>query len=213
MQSRNSINSRDHVRQALRVRQPIPVRKVLLALLFVLPLTVTAQRIEYQLDTKVKNNVKFISNAPVEDFEGVTSKIDGYLVHDGEQLHTGSELYFEVDLRTLDTGIGLRNRHMRENYLHTDKYPYAKYVGKITKSWTSPKGTEVMVSGSMDIHGRKKSLDVRGVITPTSNGIRIKTKFEVKLTDHNIEVPQLMFVKISEVMKLELDFQLNRMKG
>ena len=28
-----------------------------------------------------------------------------------------------VDLRTLDTGIGLRNRHLRENYLEVDKAP------------------------------------------------------------------------------------------
>ncbi|MBR9975172.1 MAG: YceI family protein, partial [Bacteroidetes bacterium] len=134
-------------------------------------------------------------------------------IHEGEQLSAGSELYFEVDLRTLDTGIGLRNRHMREDYLHTDKYPYAKYSGKVTNAWKSAKGTEVMVSGSMDIHGKKKALDVRGIINPASNGIRIKTDFEVKLTDHNIEVPQLMFVKISEVMKLELEFQLKRVKG
>jgi hypothetical protein len=112
------------------------------------------------------------------DFEGVTSKIDGYLMHDGEQLSAGSELYFEVDLRTLDTGIGLRNRHMREGYLHTDKYPFAKYSGNMTKSWKSAKGTEVMVSGSIDIHGKKKSLDVCGVITPAPNGFRIRTAFD-----------------------------------
>ena len=28
-----------------------------------------------------------------------------------------------MDLRTLDTGIGLRNRHLRENYLEVDKAP------------------------------------------------------------------------------------------
>jgi hypothetical protein len=28
-----------------------------------------------------------------------------------------------VDLRTLETGIGLRNRHLRENYLEVDKAP------------------------------------------------------------------------------------------
>jgi polyisoprenoid-binding protein YceI len=201
MQSRISINSKNWG------------RPLILAVMLLFPLTVAAQRVEYQVDTKAKNNVKFISDAPVEDFEGVTSKIDGYLVHDGEEVSAGSELYFEVDLRTLDTGIGLRNRHMREDYLHTDKYPYAKYSGNVSKAWKSGKGTEVMVSGNMDIHGKKKALDVRGVITPVSNGIRIKTSFEVKLTDHNIEVPQLMFVKISEVMKLELDFHLKRVKG
>lgn len=203
----NVITGRPDVRRVPHVRLP------LVAILIMLPLAAQAQRVEYQVDTKAKNLVKFISDAPVEDFEGVTTRIDGYLVHEGDALSNGSELYFEVDLRTLDTGIGLRNRHMRENYLHTDKYPYAKYSGRIVKAWESAKGLEVQVNGTMDIHGRKNTLNVKGVVAQTATGIRITTGFDVKLTDHNIEVPQLMFVKISEVMKLELDFHLKRVKG
>jgi hypothetical protein len=32
-----------------------------------------------------------------------------------------------VDLRTLDTGIGLRNEHLRENYLEVDKGPVSRW--------------------------------------------------------------------------------------
>ena len=30
---------------------------------------------------------------------------------------------FSVDLRTLDTGIGLRNAHLRDNYLEVSRGP------------------------------------------------------------------------------------------
>ena len=88
---------------------------------------------EYHVQKSDKNLIKFISKAPIEDFEGKTSKIDGYLKSENPDFSNG-ELYFEVDLRKLDTDNGLRDRHMRDNYLHTDKYPYASYTGKITKS-------------------------------------------------------------------------------
>ncbi len=71
---------------------------------------------EYQVDKSQKNLVKFISDAPMEDFEGVTDKIDGYLFFEGDNLLQGSEMYFEVDLNSLDTGIGLRLQKAR--HLH-----------------------------------------------------------------------------------------------
>ena len=38
---------------------------------------------EYHVDKERENQVKFISDAPLEDFEGVTDKIDGYIFWEG----------------------------------------------------------------------------------------------------------------------------------
>ena len=89
---------------------------------------------EYQVDHSRENVVKFISHAPMDDFEGVTDKIDGYIYWEGDNLLNKSDMYFEVDLNSIDTGIGLRNRHMRDNYLETDQYPYTHFKGTLTKA-------------------------------------------------------------------------------
>jgi polyisoprenoid-binding protein YceI len=162
---------------------------------------------EYQVDKTQENLVKFISDAPLEDFEGVTDKIDGYIFWEGDNLLQNSEVYFEVDLNSLDTGIGLRNRHMRENYLHTDKYPFTHFTGNLTSAEQTDKGAyQVAVDGTMFIHGVEKPVKVDGQMIPVEGGFRIQTKFTVSLSDYNIEVPQLMFMKIDENMKLELDY-------
>jgi polyisoprenoid-binding protein YceI len=172
----------------------------------------TAQKSEYHVDRSAKNVVKFISDAPVENFEGVTNSIDGYLTHTGDDIGTDGELYFEVDLRTLDTGIGLRNRHMREEYLHTDKFPYARFNGRIAETQPSGGKTKVKVRGIMDIHGVKRPMEVGGSVTQTGDRLRINTTFDVRLTDHKIEVPKFMFLKIDENMELVLDFTLKKVK-
>lgn len=180
---------------------------------FILLLAIQVYAAEFQVDKSKKNIVKFISDAPVEDFEGVTDKIDGYFVYDGNELANNSEIYFEVDLRTLDTGIGLRNRHMRENYLHTDKYPMTTFKGKMVKAERASSGDyNVTVEGTIFIHGVNRTLKTTGTLTPNENGYRIKSSFEVRLTDHNIEVPKLMFMKISNTMRLQLDFYLKEVK-
>ena len=172
--------------------------------------TARAQKTEYHVDRSAKNVVKFVSDAPVEDFEGVTDKIDGYLLYQGDDLTAGSDVYLEVDLRTLDTGIGLRNRHMHEDYLHTDKYPHAKFSGRIIEVSPAGGNTNVKVRGTMDIHGVKRPMEVKGSITGSGDRLRVRTTFDVKLTDHKIEVPQFMFLKIDENMELVLDFTLKK---
>lgn len=162
---------------------------------------------EYQVDKEQDNLVKFISDAPMEDFEGVTEKIDGYIFWEGDDLVNKSEMYFEVDLNSLDTGIGLRNRHMRENYLHTDQFPFTHFTGKLTTAEMVKEGEyAVTAEGTMFIHGIEKQITVNGTILEVENGYRIQVKFIASLTDYNIEVPQLMFFKIDENMQLELDY-------
>ncbi len=163
---------------------------------------------EYQVDKSAKNMVKFISDAPIEDFEGITEKIDGYIFWEGDDLLNKSDMYFEVDLNSVDTGIGLRNRHMRENYLHTDKYPITHFTGKMTKvEKKTDQEYSVTAEGKFYVHGVEKQKTAIGVMKKVKNNqYKITTKFTVALTDHNIEVPSIMFYKIDEDMEIILEF-------
>lgn len=166
---------------------------------------------EYYVDKSKKENlVKFTSKMQIEDFDGTTSKIDGYFKH-GEKLE-GGEVYFEVDLNSVTTGMGLRDRHMRDNYLHTAKYPKTSYKGTISQVTDKGSYYEVVIDGNMNLHGVYKAKQVKGTLTKGENSLRVKTNFWVKLPDYKIEIPQLMFAKINENIELNLDFFLKKVK-
>ncbi|NOX38627.1 MAG: YceI family protein [Calditrichaeota bacterium] len=170
-----------------------------------------AQAVEWNVDTQAKNLVKFISRAPLEEFEGITNHIDGYIYWEGDSVFSRSnEMYFEVDLRTIDTGIGLRNRHMRENYLETDRWPYAVFQGKVTEVSrldTSVVAYRAVATGTLSIHGVDRTVRVEGrVLFPETDRMRIQVRFQVKLTDYRIKIPRIMFFKLNEIIQLELDF-------
>lgn len=168
---------------------------------------------EYNVDKSADNLVKFISHATIEDFEGTTNKIDGYFVVQSLDALKGGKLYFEVDLNSVDTGIGLRNRHMRENYLHTDKYPKTYFEGYITDSQKiNDNEYKVMVKGKMFIHGVTKEMSINGTILKKNDNLNIKSNFSVNLSDFNIEIPKLMFMKIANEQKLVLDFNVKPAK-
>ncbi|MBR9977272.1 MAG: YceI family protein [Bacteroidetes bacterium] len=92
--------------------------------------------------------------------------------------------------------------------MHTETYPYAAFTGRIVRTKPSDEGTKVDVRGTMDIHGVKHPMQVSGTISGSGDKIRVRSLFKVKLTDHDIEIPSFMFLKIDEVMELVLDYHL-----
>ena len=174
---------------------------------------------EYLVDRAADRLVRFVSRAAIEEFDGVTDRIDGYVLLDGAALSadTGgddTEFYFEVDLGSLETGIGLRNRHMRDNYLEVGEYPYATFKGQIIRTEVTSSGDfRVTASGGLAIHGVERPRDLTCRVTPVGRGYRVVCGFEVLLTDHEIEIPKVMFLKLANEIRLELDFTVTAETG
>lgn len=187
---------------------------VLVGVAALLAATPPASAQEYHVDLDADNRVTFISRASIEEFEGVTDKIDGYVLLDGPELtpETGGDdmaFYLEVDLASLDTGIGLRNRHMRENYLEVEEYPYAAYDGRIVRvGRTSGGAYQVVGRGTMSIHGVDREMEIPCEVMPDGEGYRADCSFQVRLSDFDIEIPKVMFLKLANEIRLRLDFRM-----
>lgn len=179
------------------------MKKLIIYIISVL-FSITTFASEYQVDRNKENLIKFISDAPIEEFEGVTSEIDGYINLPSLDQLNESRIYFEVDLETLDTGIGLRNRHMRENYLETEKHRYAFFDGVFSViEQVSDNKFNVTASGKINIHGVGKQIVISGALEKNDKQLKIVTTFEIALTDFMIDVPELMFMKINENIHIE----------
>lgn len=88
-------------------------------------------------DPKGRDSVSFTSDAPIELIVGKTNKIKGKItVDDSLDLSKPFNATFDVDLASIDTGIPLRNEHMRDNFLETAKYPKASFVLKMPAGQT-----------------------------------------------------------------------------
>ncbi|GMV06574.1 MAG: hypothetical protein AMXMBFR53_28500 [Gemmatimonadota bacterium] len=167
---------------------------------------------EYQVDRGAPNVVRFLSRASIEEFEGVTDRIDGYVLLDAPSLAEarggeGTAVYLEVDLASLDTGIGLRNRHMRDNYLHVARFPFAVFEGRVEGlREVGGGGYRVSAQGMLTIHGVARERQLTCRVDAEGRGYRAQCGFEVLLSDHDIEIPKVMFLKLANEIRLELDF-------
>ncbi|MFN3822317.1 MAG: YceI family protein [bacterium] len=174
-------------------------------------------------DPKGLNSVEFRSKAPLELIVGRTNVIGGTVTFDHEDLSQPFTALIKVDLRTLSTDNATRDQHMRENYLHTDQYPWAVFQasGKIkTPSLRLMDGetAEVKPNGNLTIHGVTKEIEVSGIAryfaaTPhleklgfPGDVFRFEGSFSVNLKDFNIDRPQLLVLKLSERQEVFIAF-------
>lgn len=168
---------------------------------------------ELQIDHTAPNLVRFVSHTQLDEFQGVTDKIDGYVVLAGSGLSgaaegLGTDLYFEVDLASLDTGIGLRNRHMRDNYLDVEKYPYALFKGTIARidEMGGDGAARVAAAGTFTVHGVPREREITCDVTPAGSAYRATCAFQVLLSDHSITIPKIMFLKLANEIQVDVAF-------
>ena len=167
---------------------------------------------EFHVDRNADREVRFTSRAPIEEVVGVTDRVDGYVLLNGPRLEAGSapegtQLYLEVDLASLDTGLGLRNRQMRDNYLEVEEFPYAFLDATIGEVAAVAAGVfRVTAQGVMDIHGVAREMDIACDVSERGEGYGVRCTFTVLLSDFDIEIPRIMFLKLANEVRLELDF-------
>lgn len=106
----------------------------------------------------------------------------------------------EVPLKEFDTGIMLRNKHMKEKYLEVDKYPEAKLV--IENLTGFKQGEEFFWRGRLTIKNNSKP--VNG--TATVKGKKIKANFKVLISDYpEIGVPSYLGITVTESVEVRVE--------
>jgi polyisoprenoid-binding protein YceI len=142
-------------------------------------------------------------------FDATTSALTGMLTSSAAR-PSALDGSLAVDLRTVDTGIALRNDHLREKYLEVDKgsgYDQAVLSDVVLQGLNAdaPAG-KGSFTGSLMLHGVKKT--VTGPVEIRQNGTawRVRTSFPVNLPDYNIDKPRYLGVGVKDTVQVSVTF-------
>lgn len=121
----------------------------------------------------------------------------------------GTRVAVSVPLATLDTGIDLRNRHMREKYLETDKYPNATLVVDRASIKLPADGASVQGSatGQMTIHGKTKPVTFQYVIRREGGVYVAEGKVPLNIKDFDINIPSYLGVTVKPDIETAVTFR------
>src|SRR5258708_14123601 len=109
-----------------------------------------------------------------------------------------SALLFKVALAPIDTGIGLRNRHLRES-LEVDKFPDAtlRVMRADLKFPKEGSPVESQVTGELTLHGRSRPVPVHYPAEQRPGGPpRLARSLELDMRDFQIVPPSYLGVAV-----------------
>jgi polyisoprenoid-binding protein YceI len=156
------------------------------------------------------SEVVFTSKAPMESFDGKTKQVSGHVTCPADDLSGPLDLRIEVDLASLDTGIGMRNTHMRERHLETDEYPLAVFTGTSIVATSAPalsvgQTVSLTVRGAFDLHGVGLPRDLEAAVTLAADGsLTVEVHFVVSLEDHAIDRPGFLMMKLADEQQVHV---------
>jgi polyisoprenoid-binding protein YceI len=164
---------------------------------------------------KDTDTVSFKSTAKLEFIQGKTQHVNGWFSFNPENPNDGVKGVIRVDLRTLKTGIEKRDEHMRDNHLHTTKYPYAFFeivsVEPIPSLANYDSAYTSKVNGNFYIHGGYRKIEAeleleRKKLPSGGETIDVCAKFSLDLDKHKIPRPRALFLKLAETINVEVFF-------
>lgn len=115
-----------------------------------------------------------------------------------------------VPVKSFLSGDGNRDEHMQE-VLDAQKHPYVVYKGttRLEAPTAFPATVDVVLDGELDFHGVKRPLKVPLTLEFRSEGaVTAKGGFSVSLDEFKVERPSLLFVKIDDACRIEVDLTL-----
>ncbi|MFQ5840472.1 MAG: YceI family protein [Candidatus Methylomirabilales bacterium] len=145
--------------------------------------------------------VTFHADARLHEFTGTTREVSGWFRTDDLRTPTEATGCVGVEAASLETGIGLRDTKMRTNHLETDRYPDIVYrVNAIVRV-----GDQLLLAGTLTLHGVSRSVRVPIQITPLPDGARVKGAVTLDIRDYDIPIPRFLFVRMKPEVVVTFD--------
>jgi polyisoprenoid-binding protein YceI len=152
-------------------------------------------------------HISFFSEAPLENIEAHNRQVTA-IVDAGK-----GSLAFKVVMKSFEFEKAAMQDHFNKQYLHTDKYPEARFEGTLADPSAlnvSKDGVyKVMVLGKLTIHGVTRDVKEAGVIEVKGNTLSTRAKFTIRLADYEVKVPSDYVRKISSEIDITVDATLN----
>lgn len=142
----------------------------------------------------------FLSKSPMEDIEAKNTL--PVVVLD----QSSGAVQVKVQIKSFKFASSFMEQHFNENYMESEKYPFATFKGKINEKidYTKDGENKITCTGKLEMHGVTQDVILPGTLTIKGNEFTLTSDFKVKLADYKIKVPSLYVKNIAEEIAVDL---------
>jgi polyisoprenoid-binding protein YceI len=108
-----------------------------------------------------------------------------------------------VELQTLETGIAIRDRHMKNNYLEVEKGP-GFAAATIEEIRVEKLDGKTVFTGMLSLHGQKRKVTGAAELQQRDGKIRVQAQFPVKVSEFEIPAPTYLGVGVKDEIQIKV---------
>jgi polyisoprenoid-binding protein YceI len=155
----------------------------------------------YKFDPNV-GHVSFLAKGhpALISIDGVGKGLSGELTEVNHAL-VGT---LSFNLNTLDTGISLRNTHMKEKYLDTKDHPNALII---FSNFVLPKNQEKSFpfTAELELKGIRKPVTGIATVQDENGKSKIFAEFPIQLSQFDVNTPSFKGITVAEEVKIKIE--------
>jgi polyisoprenoid-binding protein YceI len=152
--------------------------------------------------------IRFYSGATIEKIEAINRQVNAAM-----DINTG-DFVFRVLMKSFTFEKALMQEHFNENYVESDKFPNATFLGKIINikevNISKDGNYPVTVEGKLTIHGETKQISEKGTFEVKEGKLIGKAKFNILLSDYKISIPNAVVNSISNTIEITVEVVLDK---
>ncbi len=143
-------------------------------------------------------------------FDALSKKVEGKV----KILPTGAaQIAIRAPVESFDSSNSNRDAHMKE-VTEAARYPHVEFKGlcdSCALPATFPATVDKTIKAEISFHGVKKNLDVPVKLTyESASRVRAVAHLALSLDEFKIERPSLLFAKVDDELKLDVDIVLKQ---
>jgi hypothetical protein len=146
--------------------------------------------------------IDFFSSTPIEDIKAENNEVVSIL-----NIKTG-EISFGLLIKSFQFENKLMQEHFNENYMESDKFPKAKFEGKIINNkeidYISIGTYDAQIKGKITIHGVIRKIEPTAKIIVKEDGISAASFIRLKPEDFQIEIPAVVRNNIAKIIDVNI---------
>ena len=108
----------------------------------------------------------------------------------------------QVDLRSIETGIALRDRHMKENYLEVGKPGFDRAT--LERIQLERMTGSTPFTGMLTLHGHQRPVAGTATLQETRDGLHVEAEFPVRLAEFAIAEPTYLGVGVTPEVRVRV---------
>jgi hypothetical protein len=149
--------------------------------------------------------VIFESHTAVEQFYAENNQVASILKVNG----TTKTVAFNVMMRSFKFQKALMEEHFNEKYVHSEKFPSAKFAGEIVDDIDLSKPAvykNVNIKGTIILHGITRPINIIATLEVKSDSeIKGSSSFRINPKDFEVEIPSLIDEKVAKEILVSVD--------